>query len=41
MASVSQLGYRGIGTSDQKAWHDLVTKLWETLNEEHYLYSHQ
>ena len=25
MASVSQLGYIGIGASDVKAWHDLAT----------------
>ena len=25
MASVSQLGYIGIGVSDVKAWHDLAT----------------
>ena len=25
MASVSQLGYLGIGATDVKAWHDLAT----------------
>ena len=27
MASVSQLGYVGIGTSDVKAWHDLAINI--------------
>ena len=27
MVSVSQLGYIGIGTSDEKAWHDLATNI--------------
>ena len=27
MASVSQLGYLGIGTSNTKAWHDLGTAI--------------
>ena len=27
MASVSQLGYLGIGTSDAKAWQDLATHI--------------
>jgi 2,3-dihydroxyethylbenzene 1,2-dioxygenase len=27
MASVSQLGYLGIGTSDAKAWQDLATTI--------------
>ena len=27
MASVSQLGYVGIGTGDEKAWHELATNI--------------
>jgi hypothetical protein len=32
MASVSQLGYLGIGVSDAKAWHDLAGQVLGNLS---------